>query len=49
MQHGDIDVLEGSQEGNEFHGEFSAVPWPNNEYLRRVGNKRNQTEDKVDD
>ena len=44
-----IDILERNKEGKKVDGEFSTIPWPDDKYLRRIGNKRDETKSEADD
>lgn len=43
------DILERNKEGKKVNGEFSTIPWPDDEYLRRIGNERDETKSEADD
>lgn len=43
------DILERNKEDKKLNGDFSSIPWPNNEYLRRIRNKKDQTKSEADD
>ena len=43
------DILERNKEDKKLNREFSSIPWPDNKYLRRIRNKKDQTKSEADD
>ena len=43
------DVLERNKESKKVNGHFSTIPWPNDKYLRRIGNKTDETKSEADE